>query len=129
MSTLQVIAQDFAKGFDEIRVELLGRDAKLVLIKQDGSPYSELKTVVQGWCAKFSEHFGAITFNIADISQDFGLLVLSATHLYIIDSALPSTNNLLHEVTSDTAAPSADSPFWRVRARSTGRLYEKPAEE
>lgn len=132
VSALASIAKDFGAGFDEVNRQLLGPRAKLLLLKEeetDGAPFLMLTTVLNGWHAKFSDHFGAITFSIADISQGLAVTMREVTHVVIIDSALPSINHLLHEVSDDTAAPSPDTPFWRLRASGTGRLYAPPVEQ
>jgi hypothetical protein len=128
------IVEDIAEGFDEARGELLGHDAKLVLLEEDdegesGAPFIQVRVVESGWFPKFSEFFGTTTFMVADISEVFGADVNNrTTHVTVTGSDIPALNNLLHELAPETAAPTGDKPFWRIRAKSLGRRYVPPVE-
>lgn len=130
-STLEKVSKDFGRGFDEVRKELLGKKARLVILKQSGEtvPFIEIYSVVSGWHARFSDRVGAVTISIADISQAFAIKLREVSAVVILDSDLPTTNNLLFEVAEDSIAPSVDHPFWRLEVNSTGRFYEAPKEE
>lgn len=130
LSAIQTIASDFANGFDEIRRQLLGNNARLVLLKEtdreskDEPEFEIVKAFSEGWYPKYSEFFGTTTFNIADIHQLTAQKIRESSHLIVVNSNLSSINNLLHELTTDTAIPTPDKPIWGIRAKSTGCLYE-----
>jgi len=124
MAISEIVAA-LAEGFNAIRNELVGVNAQLVLLKEDGgaAPYVVLLTRDGEWYPKFSEFFGTTTFNVAAVDVEFAALVRKTTHLMIIDGDIPSLNNILHEMQAETAAPVGDKPYWRIRAKSVGRKY------
>lgn len=123
-------AADFARGFDEIRIQLLGVNAKLVLLKEDGSTkaFDELQVIEAGWNPEFSTFHGTSTFNVADVTASTGANVRKATHLIMRDTELKVSNNILYELKSETAAPDANIPWWRIRASGLMRRYVAPEE-
>src|SRR6266480_4015561 len=117
----QIKAIDF-----NVRRELfLGKSANLILLREDGAAaaFSAVATIATGWNPEFSDKFGNTTFHVADISADFGALVRKATHLVVTGSGLQTLNDMIHETMAETAAPDADKPWWRIRAKSVGRKY------
>lgn len=116
------------KEFDVLRKLFLGKDAQLVLLREDGSTaaFETLATIASGWHSKFSEFFGNQSFYVADITTNFGSFSgpgRKVTHLMVVNSKLPTLNNVLHETLAETAAPDASKPWWRIRAKSVGRKY------
>jgi hypothetical protein len=128
--SISTIASDFAQGFDDIRKELLGLDAKLVLLKEDGVAvaFNEVQVITVGWHSEYSTFFGTTTFHVADLEATTASNVRKATHLIVKDSTLAALNNTLHEMKAETAPPSSDSPWWKIRAEPLSRKYIAPNE-
>lgn len=129
-ANVTTIASDFAEGFDEIRKEILGPRAVLVLLRDDGGAkaFTELSVVEAGWYSEFSRFHGTTTFHVADLSTATAANFRKATHLIVRDSALVVLNNVLHEMKAETAPPSPDIPWWKVRAEPMNRKYVAPEE-
>lgn len=124
------ISQDFAQGFDAIREALLGADAKLILLQEEGHtiPFSQLQVIKTGWYPEYSSFFGNTTFHVADISEPTADNIRNASFVMQIDSLLPGINNVLFEIKPETAPPDSNKAWWRVRGTTTTRKYIPPQE-
>lgn len=115
-----------SRMFDRKRARAEGKDAQLILLREDGesAPFTqEFAVETGGWCSEFSEFFGNTTFNVADITDEFAAAVKKATHLVVINSGMATLNDLIHETLAETAPPAGDKPWWRIRAKPVGRKY------
>lgn len=119
------LTEVLAESFDIIRGLLIGEEAKFTLLKEKGDTqaFEEIAQVTSGWRAKYSEFFGNTTFEVADISSEFAAKVRASDHLVISGSGVESMNDFIYEMLDETAAPDADKPYWRIRAKSLGRKY------
>jgi hypothetical protein len=125
------ISAAYASGFDASRGVLIGKDAKLVFLRETGTtvPFSVELTLPNKWDVEFSEKQGDATFKIADITSEFAMIVRKSTHFMVIDSDNPGLNNVLHEKLGDEVKPPlGDEPFWKVGAHSLNRVYVAPEE-
>lgn len=122
---IQDFTDDFAQGFDDIRNELLGVTANLVLLEEDGESqaFNVLQTVRTGWYPEYSTHFGNTTFHIADITADTGKNIRKTSFVAIMESDLEVNNGILFELKPETAQPDTNIPWWRVRAQAVSRRY------
>lgn len=122
---------DFAEAFDNVRVELLGKDAKFVLLREEGSTHAfdQVQSPIEGgWYPEYSKFYGNTTFHLADVSGTTAKNVRNATHVMMIDTVLEATNNLLFEMKAETAPPDMTTPWWRIRAEQLSRKYFPPEE-
>lgn len=119
------ISSAMAEGLDALRETLVGDSAKLILLREDGASaaFENLATVESRWASKYSEFFGNTTFSIADLTSEFAAKVRKATHLVVTGADIPDLNNMIYETLAETAAPDANKPWWRIRAKSVGRKY------
>jgi hypothetical protein len=101
----------------------------LVLLQEDGaigkgafkpSP----RVVVNGWLPEYSDFFVRSTVNVADLSSELGMIINRSTHLVVIGSHNNHVNNILFEITPDTAPPLGGAPVAKIRCKSVGRRYE-----
>lgn len=125
MSTAEDITGAYADGFDAIRAELFGEQADLLLLKADGGgqKFRTLLTLVAGWTAEFSEFFGSTTFQVARDDDEFNAAAREASHVIVVKSERPALNNQLFEVDSSSTIPAGVEPYWRIRAKQTGKRY------
>lgn len=125
-----VISSDFAKGFDEVRKALLGDNAKLVLLQEEGTtvPYNQLQIITSGWYPEYSSFFGNTTFHFADITGLTGNNIRNASFLMMIETFLEAMNNVVYEMKPETAPPDSNTPWWRIRASTTNKKYIPPNE-
>lgn len=119
------LTEVLAESFDIIRGLLIGEGAKFTLLKEKGDTeaFETIAEVASGWRPKYSEFFGNTTFEVADITAEFAAKVRASDHLVVTDSGVESMNNFIFEMLDETAAPDADKPYWRIRAKSLGRKY------
>jgi hypothetical protein len=127
---IEDISTDFATGFDDIREELLGCDAKLVLLQEDGTTkaFNQIQVLKQAWYSEYSMFYTNSVFHVADLSSLTGSNIRKATHLVMVDSNLDAQNNVLYEIKSDTVPPDSNVPWWKVIAASLSRKYIAPEE-
>jgi hypothetical protein len=125
MSAVADISEATGEAFDALRETLIGDSANLILLREDGTsaPFEVIATITSGWNSEYSEFFGNDTFNVADLTAEFGQKVRKTTHVVVTGADLPDLNNMLYKTQEGTAGPDADSPFWRIRAKSVGRRY------
>lgn len=119
------LTAEIAEAFDEAREELLGPEAKLLLLKAQGAPqpYLVLEALTLGWSVYFSEFHGTTTFQVARDDIEFNAVATQATHVMVIDSNSASLNNQLHTINGETTFPAGVDPYWRIRAEVVGRRY------
>lgn len=127
MSVAELVP-DIAEGFDVAREELIGAEAKLLLLRLDGGEkaYKIITTIDASWFAKFSEYFGTTTFSVANIEAEFGAMVRKSSHVTVTGSDLEALNNELFRIKPDTQPPLGSEPFWKIRAEATGDKYRPP---
>lgn len=124
--SISSIASDFAAGFDVIRKQLMGADAKLVLLKENSKEapqYTVVQRITAGWSSEFSKFYGNTTFNVVDLTSETAVNMRKATHLVVIEADLGSINKVVHELKPETAPPSSDVPWWRLRAQPLDRKF------
>jgi hypothetical protein len=123
---MQALSQAFAKSFDAVRRILLGRDAKLVLLRETetAAQYKTLAVIDAGWnMPDFNDYFGTQSFYVADLSQAFANKVRRITHLVIVNSIIPALNDQLYELTPETAPPGGLRPYWTLMAKSISKRF------
>lgn len=125
------LTEVLSESFDIIRGLLIGEGATFKLLREIGEsqPYEEIRDVETGWRSRYSEFFGNTTFDVADVTSDLAADVDAATHLVVLGATIAGMNDMIYELLPDTAAPDSDHPFWRIRAKSTGRRYTGSGEE
>ena len=124
------ISGDFALAFNDLRTELLGVNAKLVLLEEDGEThaFNDLQIITTGWYPEYSTFFGNSTFHVADVTAATAKNIRKASFVVIRDANLVTYNNVLFEMKSDTAPPDSNIPWWRIRAEYVSRKYVPPEE-
>lgn len=129
MSVAGNIASALAVGFDAIRKALHGANAKLILLKEDGGAkaFDVVETLGSAWLPEFSEFFGTTTFQVADVTEEFGAKVRRTSHLIVVNSDNAALNNALFEVVEGTQPPLGAEAYWKIRAKSTSRRIPTPA--
>jgi hypothetical protein len=120
--------QQAAGRLDARRRDLLGAEAKLLLLKASGGAqrFEQLEEMTDSWDARLTE-FGSTTFQVAKSDADFNANAWEVSHIIIVGSTNEAVNNRLFEVNRDTTVPAGLKAVWQFGGRFTGKRYVPPA--